>query len=152
NNRAKIYGQTVTFLGTEFTTNGLASGDSVTSVTLTSAGAAATATVAGSPYSIVPSAAVGTGLSNYNITYVNGSLTVTAASTSTALTSSKNPSCFGDSVTFTATVTDTSSGSTGTPSGTVTFKDGTSTLGTGHLNGSGVTTFSITTLSAGSPT
>src|SRR5206468_6179640 len=82
NNRAKIYGQTVTFLGTEFTTNGLASGDSVTSVTLTSAGAAATAAVGGSPYSIVPSAAVGTGLSNYNITYVNGSLTVTAASTS----------------------------------------------------------------------
>ncbi len=47
-------------------------GDTVTSVTLTSAGAAASATVAGSPYSIVPSAAVGTGLGNYTITYVNG--------------------------------------------------------------------------------
>ena len=46
------------------------------SVTLMSAGAAATATVAGSPYSIIPSAAVGTGLNNYFITYVNGALVV----------------------------------------------------------------------------
>ena len=57
--------------------SGLVNGDTVTSVTLTSTGAAATATVAGSPYAIVPSAAVGTGLSNYTISYVNGSLTVT---------------------------------------------------------------------------
>ena len=43
------------------------------------AGAAATATVGGSPYSIVPSAAVGSGLGNYSIAYSNGSLTVSAA-------------------------------------------------------------------------
>ncbi|HEY5175463.1 MAG TPA: hypothetical protein VII95_07850 [Terriglobales bacterium] len=43
---------------------------------LSSAGAAATATVAGSTYSIAPSAALGTGLSNYTISYVNGQLTV----------------------------------------------------------------------------
>ena len=36
-----------------------------------------TATVAGSPYSIVPSAATGTGLGNYSISYTNGVLTVT---------------------------------------------------------------------------
>jgi hypothetical protein len=48
-------------------------------VTLTSAGAAAAATVAGSPYTIVPSAAVGTGLGNYQIVYSNGALTVTQA-------------------------------------------------------------------------
>jgi len=58
NNRTKIYGDTVTFAGTEFTASGLVNGDSVTSLTLTSAGASAT--VSGSPYSIVPSAAVGT--------------------------------------------------------------------------------------------
>ena len=46
-------------------------------MTLTSAGAPATATVAGSPYPIIPSAAVGTGLANYTITYVAGTLTVT---------------------------------------------------------------------------
>ena len=41
--RTKTYGDAVTFAGTEFTTNGLAGSDSVTSVTLTSSGAAATA-------------------------------------------------------------------------------------------------------------
>jgi len=54
-------------------------GDSVTSVSLLSAGAAATATVAGSPYSIIPFNAVGTGLANYTISYVPGALTVTPA-------------------------------------------------------------------------
>ena len=59
NNRTKTYGDTITFAGTEFTTDGLVNGDSVGSVTLTSTGAAASATVAGSLYSIVPSAALG---------------------------------------------------------------------------------------------
>ena len=75
--RTKIYGDAVTFAGTEFTSVGLTNGDAVTSVTLTSTGAAATATVAGSTYPIVATAAVGSGLSNYNISYVNGALTVT---------------------------------------------------------------------------
>ena len=57
----------------------MATGDKVTSVTLTSTGAAATATVAGSPYNIVASAAVGIGLANYTITYNVGHLTVTKA-------------------------------------------------------------------------
>ena len=78
NNRTKTFGQAVTFAGTEFTPNGLLNGDTVTSVTLTSSGAAANATVAGSPYSIVPSAAAGSGLGNYAISYVNGLLTVAA--------------------------------------------------------------------------
>jgi hypothetical protein len=76
NSTSKTYGQIVTFAGTEFSTGGLVNGDSVSSVSLASAGAAATASVAGSPYSIVGSAAVGTGLGNYNISYVNGSLGV----------------------------------------------------------------------------
>ena len=75
-NRSKTYGDTVTFAGTEFTAVGLVGSDGVTSVTLTSAGAAGSATVAGSPYSIVSSAAVGTGLGNYTITYANGMLTI----------------------------------------------------------------------------
>ena len=74
NSASKTYGQTATFAGTAFTTSGLVNGDTVTSVTETSAGAAATATVASDPYSIVASAATGTGLSNYTITYVNGTL------------------------------------------------------------------------------
>jgi alpha-tubulin suppressor-like RCC1 family protein len=76
NDQTKTYGQTVTFGGTEFIAGGLVNGDTVTSVNLASAGAAASATVNGSPYSIVASAAMGMGLSNYSITYVNGALTI----------------------------------------------------------------------------
>ena len=95
---SKTYGDTVTFNGTEFTESGLVNDDAVTSVTLTSPGAVATANVAGSPYAITPSAAVGTGLANYTITYDNGSLTVnTAALTITADSTSKT---YGDTVTF----------------------------------------------------
>ena len=59
----KIVGIAFTFTGTEFTTGAgqLKNTDSVASVTLTSAGAAATAGVAGSPYAIVASAATGAG-------------------------------------------------------------------------------------------
>jgi autotransporter-associated beta strand protein len=76
NNTSKIYGQTVTFAGTEFTTGGLVGGDAVTNVTLTSAGAVNTAAV--NTYPITASAAAGTGLGNYNLSYVDGTLTVTA--------------------------------------------------------------------------
>ena len=101
NSTSKNYGTTVTFAGTEFTTSGLVGSDAVTSVTLTSAGAASTATVAGSPYAIVPSVAIGSGLGNYTITYTNGSLTVNPiALTITANSISKN---YGDTVTFVGT-------------------------------------------------
>src|SRR5207249_548682 len=66
------------------------------------------------------------------------------ASTTTVL-SSLNPSGFGQSVTFTATV----SGSGPTPTGTVTFKDGTTALATNALT-SGQATFTTATLSGGS--
>jgi hypothetical protein len=64
------------------------------------------------------------------------------APTSTAVASSLNPSLFGQAVTFTATVTSTG----GTPTGTVTFKDGATTLGTGTLTSSKAT-FKTSTLS-----
>jgi filamentous hemagglutinin family protein len=86
NNGSKTYGSTFTFAGIEFTTSGLVNGDSVTAASLASAGAAATATVAGSPYAITASSASGSGLANYAISYVPGSLTVDPASvTVTAL-------------------------------------------------------------------
>jgi VCBS repeat-containing protein len=77
--RTKTYGTTVTFAGTEFTVTGLQGTDAVDSVTLTSPGAGSTANVTGSPYSITASAAVGTGLTNYTISYVPGALTVATA-------------------------------------------------------------------------
>jgi Big-like domain-containing protein/peptidase M28-like protein len=69
-----------------------------------------------------------------------------ATATTTTLSSSPNPSTFGQSVTFTANVT---SGA-GVPTGTVTFKDGTSTLGTSALDGMGHATFTTSTLSVAS--
>jgi hypothetical protein len=116
-----VYGQTVTFAGTEFTVSGLVSTDSVSSVSLSSDGAVAGAGVAGSPYSIAITNAVGdSGLTNYAISYVNGALTIEAAQSAIALMSSLNPSLLGANVTFTATVTPVSPATT-TPTGNVEF-------------------------------
>ncbi len=60
--------------------------------------------------------------------------TVTAVATSIALSSSVNPAAVGQSTTLTATVTPS------TATGTVTFKDGATTLGTGTL-ASGLATY-----------
>src|SRR5262249_20276885 len=68
---------------------------------------------------------------------------VNQGATTITLTSSPNPSAFGRFVTFTATVTGSS------PTGTVTFKDGSTVIGTGTLNGSGQATFTTCTLSVG---
>src|SRR5208337_4884777 len=54
-------------------------------------------------------------------------------STATTLTSPQNPSAFGQSVTFTATVSVNSPGA-GTPTGTVTFEDGGVALPNGTVN------------------
>jgi autotransporter-associated beta strand protein len=74
--------------------------------------------------------------------------TVNMAATTTTLASSANPAVFGQSVTFTASVTPTAPGA-GTPTGTVTFEEGTNTLGTASLSASGTATFSPTTLAVG---
>src|SRR5690606_6804204 len=73
-NRSKTYGTELALGTTEFTPAGLVNGDEVTSVTLSSAGAAATAAV--NTYDIEASAAQGNGLDNYTISYVKGTLTV----------------------------------------------------------------------------
>ena len=66
--------------------------------------------------------------------------TVNQAATTTTLMSSVNPSSFGQGVTLTATV------APATATGTVTFKDGATTLGSSPL-ASGMTTFSTDALS-----
>jgi len=70
-------------------------------------------------------------------------LTVGTAPTTLTLTSSLNPSQVGQSVTFTAKVTGLS------PTGTVTFKDGATVLGTGTLNANGLATFTTSSLPSG---
>jgi hypothetical protein len=76
---------------------------------------------------------------------INTSLTATA----TALTSSPNPSTSGQAVTFTATVTAQPGFYKGTPTGTVSFYDGTTNIGNSNLNSSGVATLTTSTLSVG---
>ena len=138
--RSKTYGDTVTFLGTEFTISGLVGSDAVTSVTLTSSGAGASTAVG--TYDIIPSAAVGTSLGNYTISYRGSSLTVNKANTGAIVSSLSDPSTSGQSVTFTATVT-----GTGAP-GTVTFKDGETVLGSSTLI-NGTATYATSALSVG---
>jgi uncharacterized repeat protein (TIGR03803 family) len=69
---------------------------------------------------------------------------VNKASTTTEVTSSLNPSTFGQSVTFTATVSATK----GKPAGKVTFMNGSVKLGAGTL-ASGVASFTTATMGAG---
>ena len=99
----KTYGTTLTFNGTEFTPVGLLGGDTISGVTLTSAGAVNTAN-AGS-YAIIPGNAVFSAgsASNYNISYVNGTLTVNALPMSIAASASSKVYGDPDSSSFIAT-------------------------------------------------
>jgi Bacterial Ig-like domain (group 3)/MBG domain (YGX type)/PQQ-like domain len=94
-------------------------------------------------YPIIP-AANGNNLNNYNVVIVDGTLDVTAANTTTAL-SAPGTSNYGSSITLVATVTS----SAGIPAGTVTFYSGSNALGTGTLNGSGVAMLNTTALGVG---
>jgi hypothetical protein len=81
--------------------------------------------------------------------------TIAQAATASAVSSSANPSNLSQSVTFTATVSGPAG--TGTPTGTVTFKDGAATISCANtggqtLNGSGVAICQTSTLTAGTHT
>jgi hypothetical protein len=82
---------------------------------------------------------------SYNVAYWPS---LAPESNATSVTSNLNPSTPGDAVTFTATVAP-SNGATGTPTGTVTFYDGTTSQWTSTLVG-GVATWSTSTLAQGS--
>ena len=116
-NTSMTYGGTVPAL--TYTYTGLVNGD--TSATF-SGGLATTATSSSSvgSYPITQGSLAATG--NYTIgTFNAGTLTINKAATGTMVVSSANPSVYGQAVTFTATVTNTSSGSTAVPTGTVQF-------------------------------
>lgn len=151
-----IYGQSVTFTATVTATSGTPTGtvtfkdgSSTTLGTVTlSAGTAkyTTATLAVGTHSIT--AVYGGSTSFTSSTSGVASQVVNQATTTTALVSSLNPSTHGQSVTFTATVKPQF---TGTPGETVTFKDGTTTLGTVALGG-GVAKYTTTSLATGKHT
>jgi len=154
------YGDSVTFTATvtgvivaptgtvNFQDNGTSisgcSARSVSGATTVVTATCTTSTLAAGTHNLITAVYNGDG-SFYASTSAAISGTVNQASSTTGLGSSPNPSTYGQSVTFTATVTS----SAGTPTGSVTFKDGAATLGTGSLNGSGQATFSTSSLGVG---
>ena len=93
-----------------------------------------------------PDIAVADYLGSFVGVLINTSLTATT----TTLTSSLNPSNFGQSVTFTASVSGQQGFYKGLPTGTVTFFDGTTNLGSSALNTNGNGALTISTLMPGS--
>jgi hypothetical protein len=73
--------------------------------------------------------------------------TVTQTTSSMTLKSSANPALVGQAVTFRATLVSGSGG--GVPTGSVSFFDGATLIGTGAIDGTGVATFKTSTLTVG---
>ncbi len=137
-NASRVYGTTnPAFTGA---VTGSVNGDNFTESFLTSASISSNA----GTYAIVPNAA-GNNLADYAISIQNGTLSITQAGTTTALTVSGANITPGQSVTLTSQVT---SATTGTPTGTVSFYDGTNLLGTSTLT-AGSASFNTTSLAAG---
>jgi len=152
-----VFGQSVTFTST---TSGAGTPTGTVTFTEGSTVWASNVTVNGSGQASFSTTALAVGSHTITATFTgtNGwanssgnapSQVVNKANTTTAVISSANPSVFSQPVKFTATVTATAPGS-GVPTGTVTFKNGSTTLGTGTLNGNGVATFTTSTLAVGS--
>ena len=138
NNATRTYGTAnPTFTGT---VTGAVNGDTFTE----SFSTAATATSNAGTYPIIPGV-TGADIAAYSVTIQDGTLTVTQAGTTTSLGVSGTSINPGQSVTLTATVV---SATSGTPTGTVTFYDGTAQLGTGTLS-SGTATYSTSSLACG---
>ena len=131
---------TVTFLNGS-TQLAAVSVDSTGTATFTSS------TLAVGSYSVT--AAYGGDANDESSTSSATSLVISAApvATTTTLAASATTITGGASITFTATVSPVSGSIV--PTGTVTFKDGSTTLGTGTLSGSGKATYSTAALSVG---
>jgi hypothetical protein len=82
---------------------------------------------------------------------VAASATVNKSPTVTTLAATPNPSVFGQTVTLTASVA-ASGGGSGAPSGTITFNDAGTALGTSALDNNGRATFTVSTLAVGTHT
>jgi hypothetical protein len=149
-----VNGQTVTLKATVTATDGGTPTGSVTFVgagktlgTATLSGATATWTTTALPVGSDGMTAVYSGATGY-LTSTSATVTqVVHETTVTALTSSQTPSTYGSSVTLTATVKPSISG---TPTGSVTFLSGITPLGTVTLNSAGTASLAIATLAVGS--
>ncbi len=146
------YGQSVTFTATVTSGGGTPTG---TVIFKNGSATLGSRTLSGGKATLATSALTG-GSHSITAVYAGGgnfagstssplTQTVNKAATTTVLSSSLDPSTYGQTVTFTATV----SSSTATPTGTVTFKNGATTLGSASLSG-GKAKFSTSKLLAGS--
>ncbi len=100
NNQSKTYGSSFAFSGNEFTTSGtLYNGDNVTGATLASTAAAATTGVGS--YAITASNAIGSGLGNYTISYVNGNFNISPATLTVTMNDQTNT--YGSTYSFNGT-------------------------------------------------
>ena len=141
NSASRLYGAAnPAFSGT---VSGVLTGDNV----IVNYTTTATATSSAGRYAIGANV-TGTSAGNYIATIMPGTLQVSAAGTVSTVTTSSNSIVLGDNVTYRATVTSPAA----TPSGVVTFSDGTTVLGSATLNASGIATFSTTALGVGAHT
>ncbi len=153
-----VFGQPVTFTATVTPVLSGLPNQPTGTMTWTVDGATSTSSVVGGIATLVTSTLA---LGSHTISAAYGGDTNFTASTSPAVTqvvsqagsttttlSNLNPSTYGQNVTFTATVAATAPGA-GTPTGTVQFLDGATSLGTITLAG-GKANLSIATLTGGS--
>jgi MBG domain (YGX type)/Bacterial Ig-like domain (group 3)/FG-GAP-like repeat len=146
NNASRVYGAANPAFTPTY--SGFVNGD--TSAVLTGSPSLTTTATAASPVDsyTITAAAGSLSAANYSFAFVNGTLTITKATSILSVSSSLNPSVFGNSVTFTLSVG--GSGSGVVPTGTVTLTEGgTTLLPATALNGSGQATYTTSTLPAG---
>ncbi len=102
-------------------------------------------TVAGSPYTISAALSPAAVLGNYDVTYGTAAFTITKAVTSAALQTSAANVMLKSDVVLTAKVTSPN----GAPTGSITFLDGTTVLGSGAVDNGGTATLTVSTLAGG---
>jgi len=136
-NKTKAFGQALPQLTATY--SGFAVGDSVANLTVLptwTVGATPASPVSGSPYSITASGAAS---SNYSISYVGGTLTVTPSPSQPALNGT-GPLAIGQTLTLVATGGITDAGALN-PTGSVSFREGNTLLGTVALDATGRAVF-----------
>jgi hypothetical protein len=147
-NQTRVYGApNPTFTATY---NGFVNGDDASAISgapQVSTSATIASSVSGSPYPIVL-AQGSLNAANYSFAFVNGTLSISQASSSVVVASSANPACTGSNVTFTATVAPVAPGS-GNPNGTVQFRVDGSALGAAAGLTNGMASLTSSSLSHG---
>ena len=135
-NKSMTYGAALPTLTATY--SGFASGE--TAQNLTKQPTLTTTAKVGSPVKSYPIVASGATISNYSMSYVSGTLTVTKATPTVVIYSSASTAVSGQPVVLVAKVTAPPSG---TPTGSVTFFDGATSLGTGKLDAAGRAILSV---------